>query len=122
MVSIGMLIRKMKSTGRSIEASEKAMTKTMIAGELVRLARELVGMDFPTRDAMDKYLKQHPDADRSKHRVVPHDPSDMNTHPFNLMRQRKNEKALAQIGKHYKKDPKDLTVDEIERYNRRRAR
>lgn len=26
-------------------------------------------MEFPTKDALDKYLKEHPDADKSKHSV-----------------------------------------------------
>ena len=40
---------------------------------LLKLARELLAMDFPTQDAMDKYLKEHPDADRSNHKVVKND-------------------------------------------------
>jgi hypothetical protein len=35
----------------------------------VALAKVLVGMEFPTEDALDKYLDLHPDADRSKHTV-----------------------------------------------------
>jgi hypothetical protein len=27
-------------------------------------------MDFPSQKALDKYLKEHPDADRGKHKVV----------------------------------------------------
>lgn len=41
-----------------------------IKSELVKVAKELVGMDFPTQKAMDKYLRTHPDADRSNHKVV----------------------------------------------------
>ena len=44
--------------------------KQRIASELLVMAKELIGMDFPTQDAMDKYLKDHPDADKSNHRVV----------------------------------------------------
>lgn len=40
-----------------------------IANELLRLAKELVGMEFPTQDALDKYLKDHPDANKSNHKV-----------------------------------------------------
>lgn len=39
-------------------------------GDLLFISRELLGIDFSTQDAMDKYLKEHPDADRSNHRVV----------------------------------------------------
>jgi hypothetical protein len=41
-----------------------------IAADVLILARELLSIDFPTKDAMDKYLKDHPDADHSNHRVV----------------------------------------------------
>ena len=41
-----------------------------VAEELLAMARELLAMEFPTQDAMDKYLKEHPDADRSNHKVV----------------------------------------------------
>jgi predicted RNA-binding Zn-ribbon protein involved in translation (DUF1610 family) len=34
------------------------------------VARELVAIEFPTQDAYDKYMKDHPDADKSNHRVV----------------------------------------------------
>jgi hypothetical protein len=93
------------------------MDNRKIASRLLFMAKEVLGMDFPTQDALDKYLKDHPDADKSNHKVVQHDPGNMDTHPFNLMRQRKNEEKMNEIGKHYKKDPKDLTVDEIERFN-----
>ena len=46
------------------------MNRKAVARELLAMARELVGMEFPTQDAMDKYLKEHPDADKSNHRVV----------------------------------------------------
>lgn len=41
-----------------------------IASRLLFLAKEVLGMEFPTQDALDKYLKDHPDADRSNHKVV----------------------------------------------------
>jgi hypothetical protein len=107
------LIQKMKSTGRSVEAS----SKKMVAGELLKIARAVMAMDFPTQDAFDKYMKDHPDANRSNHKVVKHNPSKPETHPMNLMRQRKNEEKMNEIGKHYKKDPKDLTNDEIVKFN-----
>ena len=95
------------------------MDRKTLAKEMLAIARDMVGMDFPTQDAMDKYMKDHPDADKSNHKVVKNDARDMDSHPFNLMRKRKNEEAMKAIGKHYKKDPKDLTVDEITKYNQR---
>ena len=94
----------------------------VIANELLLIAEDLVAMDFPSQDAMDKYLKEHPDADKSKHKVVKHDPGNMETHPYNLMKQRENEKAMKDMGKHFKKDPKDLTVDEIMEYNQKKGK
>ena len=41
-----------------------------IATELLMIAREVLSIDFPTQDAYNKYLKEHPAADRSNHRVV----------------------------------------------------
>ena len=46
------------------------MNRKAVAKELLVLAKELVGIDFPTQDAYDKYMKEHPDADRSNHKVV----------------------------------------------------
>lgn len=41
-----------------------------VARHLLFMAKEFIGIDFPNQDAMDKYLKEHPDADRTNHRVV----------------------------------------------------
>jgi len=70
-------------TGNKVEF--KTMNRIAVAQKLVKLARELVSVEFPTQDAMDKYLKEHPGADKSLHRVV------------------KTEKA-----------PEDMTPDEVE--------
>ena len=46
------------------------MDNRKIASRLLFMAKEVLGMDFPTQDAFDKYMKEHPDANRSNHRVV----------------------------------------------------
>jgi hypothetical protein len=46
------------------------MNREAVANELLRIAEELVAMDFPTQDAYDKYMQDHPDADKSKHSIV----------------------------------------------------
>ena len=46
------------------------MNKALVAKELLAIAREFVAIDFPTKDAYDKYMDEHPDADRSNHKVV----------------------------------------------------
>jgi hypothetical protein len=45
------------------------MDRQLIARELRAIARELVGFEFPSKDALEKYLKEHPDADRRLHTV-----------------------------------------------------
>jgi hypothetical protein len=45
------------------------MDKQKVASELLRLARQLVSMEFDTQDALDKYMKEHPEGDRSNHSV-----------------------------------------------------
>lgn len=49
---------------------EPDVEKNMLAREIVRIAKQLMAIDFPTQDAMEKYLKDHPDANRSNHKVV----------------------------------------------------
>jgi hypothetical protein len=44
--------------------------RDMIAQELLLIAKELMSMDFATKEEYDKYMKDHPDADKSKHHVV----------------------------------------------------
>jgi hypothetical protein len=41
-----------------------------IASELIRIAKLLVAIDFPTKEAYDRYMKEHPAADKSNHKVV----------------------------------------------------
>ena len=45
------------------------MDRKMRAKELLGMAKELLAIEFPTQDALDKYLKDHPDANRSNHKV-----------------------------------------------------
>lgn len=46
------------------------MDREMVAKELSIIAKELLAIDFPSKEAMDSYFKEHPNADRSNHRVV----------------------------------------------------
>jgi hypothetical protein len=41
-----------------------------IASELLKVAQSLLAIEFPTDEAMKKYLREHPDADKRNHRVV----------------------------------------------------
>jgi len=45
------------------------MDNRKVARELVKIARSLVAIEFPSQDALDKYLKEHPKADRGNHSV-----------------------------------------------------
>lgn len=44
----------------------------MITQELIKIAKEIKGMEFPTQEALNLYLKEHPLADRSNHSVNKH--------------------------------------------------
>jgi len=48
---------------------EMAMNKIAVAKELMLIAKELQAIEFPTRDAFEKYLKDHPDADNRNHTI-----------------------------------------------------
>jgi hypothetical protein len=54
----------------SMSLGESDMNRVAVAKELVAIARELQAIEFPTQDAYDKYMKEHPDADKSLHEVV----------------------------------------------------
>ena len=45
------------------------MDNIKAAKELLRMARELTAYAFPTQNALEKYLKEHPGANRNDHRV-----------------------------------------------------
>jgi hypothetical protein len=50
--------------------SRKKKLEVKVAHELLVVSRELMAIDFPSQDALDKYMKEHPDGDRSNHHVV----------------------------------------------------
>lgn len=50
--------------------------KNKIARDMLGLAKELLAIDFSTKDQLDKYLKKHPGADRRNHKVVKTKPVD----------------------------------------------
>lgn len=45
------------------------MNKNLVASELTTVAKDILALEFPTQDALDKYLEDHPAADKSKHKV-----------------------------------------------------
>ena len=45
------------------------MKRDELARELVKVAKMLIGIEFDSQDAFDKYMKEHPDADKSNHSV-----------------------------------------------------
>ena len=44
------------------------MNKKLVASELLKVAQNLLAIEFPSKDALDKYLKEHPGADKRNHR------------------------------------------------------
>ena len=47
------------------------MDKVKLASELVRIAEELVAMEFSTEESMREYLREHPSANPASHHVKP---------------------------------------------------
>jgi hypothetical protein len=45
------------------------MNKVAVAKELIQVAKLLQAIEFDTQDAFDKYMKEHPEADKSNHSV-----------------------------------------------------
>jgi len=45
------------------------MDKIIAAKVLIKLAKEIMAMEFPTQEALNEYLKEHPEADKSHHSV-----------------------------------------------------
>lgn len=41
-----------------------------IASEIIKVAKEVIAIDFPNQKELNKYLHDHPAADRANHRVV----------------------------------------------------
>jgi hypothetical protein len=66
----GQVGREAKLRGTQIQKGSMTMDNVRIARRLLFMAKELIGIDFPTQDAYDKYMKEHPDADKTNHRVV----------------------------------------------------
>lgn len=52
------------------------MNKKLVAEELLKVAKTLLSMEFPSQDALDEYLKEHPGADKSHHTVRKSSPTD----------------------------------------------
>ena len=40
------------------------MNRIAVAQEILKIAKELMAMEFPTDAAMKKYLREHPGADK----------------------------------------------------------
>ena len=45
------------------------MNKLMLAKQIIKIAKQLVGIQFATKQQMQKYLKDHPGADKRNHSV-----------------------------------------------------
>lgn len=81
------------------------MNKKIIAAELLKVAELLMAVDFPTDRALKKYLKEHPDADRRKHRVVK-----KKQQPKKKQQLKKQKAPLLSLKEHTHKLPKGTKV------------
>ena len=46
------------------------MDKNRVASELLKVAQDLIAIDFPSDEALKQYLNDHPKADKRNHKVV----------------------------------------------------
>jgi hypothetical protein len=108
----------------SITRKASTMNRIVIASEILKIAKELMAIEFDTEAEKKKYQQEHDVRPGTKLTVKKTDKKapiyDMGSHPLNLMRKRKNEQRLQEIGKFHGKDPKDLTNKDIEEYNQRK--
>ena len=107
------------------------MDEMNIANELAEVASLLVATDFPTQESLDKYIKDHPDADKSNHKVVKKDNSSEQVpfnHPaggkdFGNDREVYNDMARGHSEKSVKKTgPKELSPEALDRKLKRMER
>jgi hypothetical protein len=73
-------IEELKNAQKMDEQNRKKKSSDVVARALLMVAKRLMAIDFPTQGAMDKYLKEHPDADKSNHKVVEQKKSQLPTH------------------------------------------
>ena len=91
------------------------MDKVVVAQELLRVAKDLSAMEFLNKDSYDLYMREHPDADRSKHTYLKSErfpeKNYVKDHP------KKKEKSFIESHPFTPKDPKNPTDEEIDKYN-----
>lgn len=46
------------------------MNRIMLASEILKVAKDMLAMDFATNEALDKYMHDHPGAEKSNHHVT----------------------------------------------------
>ena len=71
-ISDGFKERMADTEGLEIIAGEPS--SLAIASEIVLIAKELLAIDFPNQKELNKYMHDHPAADRAHHRVVKTEP------------------------------------------------
>jgi hypothetical protein len=67
------------------------MDNKKIASDLIKVAQKLLAIEFDSQDAFDKYMKEHPDADKSNHSVK-------KTTPTSTKQTDKHQEAMKEIG------------------------
>jgi phosphopantetheinyl transferase (holo-ACP synthase) len=114
---------------------------TKIAGEILAVAKLLMAREFATQEALDKYLKEHPDSDASKHSVkkkfqVVNDKNDKDTKKKiknlkkNVQRIRKEDEPIEvsedeitkEKLKNLKKNVKRIKEQKVEKLNTSKSR
>ena len=60
------------------------MDRLFVAAELLKVAKDLTAFEFPTDEALKKYLKDHPAANRSNHTVKKTEKDSQPAKPINI--------------------------------------
>jgi hypothetical protein len=62
-------LSEITTTWRSVNPQERGK-HLMMSRELLKVAKDLLAFEFPSQDALNDYLKQHPAANKTKHWVT----------------------------------------------------
>ena len=97
-----------------LQATEELTFEEKLASKILKMAKQLISMEFNTDKELKKYLKDHPDANKSKHKVKKKDgPTIIKIDkPLKKRTPRVDKKYQVEMTKLIKKH--DLKKDELE--------
>jgi hypothetical protein len=88
------------------------MSRTL-AREIIKIAATLIGMEFPTKEALNRYLKKHPGSDRSKHTVKKVDKKRLQERPIKKTQKIQKKKPIKKVKPHKKAMPSKESIAKV---------